>query len=602
MSNIYKKNNIPQNYLAEEILLGIIIIYPEIILNLTNILRKEYFFLEFHSIIYTHIIEMISNKKYSTMFLINKLEDNKIINETKGYKKIVRMMRQSQLFINFSHINNYVNELINILHNIYIKRLIIQYGHNVIKLGYGSLVNNKYTYNKLLLYIKFIELEINNYKQSNRETTNIKELLSFKLLKIKDDNIDKNQLIINQLKTVKSGFHTLDSITNGLPKGNLIVIAGRPSVGKTSLAINIAYKAFILQNISICFFSLEMSSQEIINRIISVSCNLDIKNQVEVKRNKWRNITQICEKLLENNIYINNKYNIDIQSIEHISRNLHKSSNTNLIIIDYLQLIELSSKSTRKLNRSQELGYITRKLKLLAQSLKLPIIILSQLNRNIEIRNDKEPLLSDLRESGCIDIRNHVDIISLNNNITTNNLMCALYPILLNCNTNRPNSIIKKISLHNNIIYLSHKHLFTLSCKINRLYATYNHKYLSKTSWIRLNKSIKYIKLNSIIKSQSYKSVLLYQNYLTKITYINCLKTYDININNEFHFLSDNLLLHNSIEQDSDIILILQHKKTNINQLSNNIIDIRVSKNRNGKTGTCEIQFIPETTTFRSIQ
>nr|ARW63809.1 Replication helicase subunit [Chondria sp. (in: red algae)] len=604
MSPIYQRKYIPQNYLAEEILLGMIIIYPEIIKNISNIVKKEYFFLEFHELIYINILEIKSKKGCNIISLLYQLEHSQVISNFSGCKRIIRMMRQSQIFINLSNINSYIKELIDLLNHTYIKRLIIQYGYNIIKLGYGSLIDNSYIYKKILFYIKFIEREINNSHNLDKEITDLKKLLSFKLLRIKHPNIYNRENIINNTKIIKSGFQQLDLITNGLPNGNLIVIAGRPSVGKTSLAINIAYNTFIWQNISICFFSLEMSSKEVLNRIISVSCNLNIHCNLELSKHKWNSIIEICKKLLNNNIYINDKYNIDINYIEYITKNLQNSSNIKLVIIDYLQLIEFPFKSNKKLNRSQEIGYITRKLKLLAQLLKLPIIVLSQLNRNIEIRNDKEPLLSDLKESGCIYHQNNVGTNYLLNNINIMNFNHILKNLLITFSANKHKNIKNKnkVKAYNSIVYFSYKNLFRLSHKIYKLYTTYNHQYLSHMSWRELHKSTKSIKFNSIVKYKSYKAILLYSNYIMKVKYIDYLKTYDVNINNKFHFFSGNVVLHNSIEQDSDIIIILQSKKKDINDLDKTIIDIKVSKNRNGKTGSCAIKFTPETTRFSTLE
>nr|ARW68380.1 Replication helicase subunit [Chondria sp. (in: red algae)] len=603
MNNIYTSKSIPQNYLAEEVLLGAIIIYPEIIINTANILKKEYFFLEFHELIYLNLLES-KVKQFSIIHLLYKIEHSQILEEFSGCRKIIRMMRQSQIFINLSNIDNYIKELINSLNNTYIKRLIIQYGHNIIKLGYTSLIDNKYIYKKILLYIKFIEIEINNYKNLNKRITNIKELLSFKLLKIKYPNIDNSKNIITHSKLVKSGFQTLDLITNGLPNGNLIVIAGRPSVGKTSLAINIAYNTFFYQRISICFFSLEMSSKEVLNRIISVSCSLNINKNSKLSKDEWRNIVEICKRLLSHNIYINDKYNIDINYIEYLTKNLKKNSDISLIIIDYLQLIEFSLRSAKKLNRSQELGYITRRLKLLAQLLKLPIIILSQLNRNIEVRNDKEPLLSDLRESGCIHSKNNIHINHLLNNINISNCKYISKQLFTRLSTSKLNNIKNnnKTRIYKSIIYLSDKNLFNFSHSRFKLNITDNHQYLSKMFWIKLKQSTKSTKVNSILKNRLCGLILLYENYIKRITYAHKLETYDINLGHQFHFLSQNIVLHNSIEQDSDIIIILQNKKKNIENLKDKIIDVKIAKNRNGKIGSCEIKFIPETTTFNKIE
>lgn len=597
---MYQNKSIPQNYLIEEILLGAIMIYPEIIANSMNILKKEHFFLEFHGFIYINLLEQ-RIQKYSNIDLLYKLTDNQKQKGLNGYKKIIHMMRQSQIFIGLYNKKNYIIELISSLNDMYIRRLIIQCGYNIIQLGYTSSINNKNIYHKLLFYVKFIEIEINKHKKNNRDIVDVRELLSSKLLNLKYPGIREINKLRTHNKIINSGFKEIDLITNGLPNGNLIVIAGRPSVGKTSLAINIAYNTFLHDKISICMFSLEMSSQEILHKIISISCNLDMSKATQLSKDEWTNIIQICKKLLKHNIYLNDKYNIDIRYIEYIAQNLKSESEIHLIIIDYLQLIDFQKKNNQKLNRSQELGYITRRLKLLAQLLKLPIIVLSQLNRNIETRNDKEPLLSDLRESGCINYTNNISTQHKFNKISIINYQLRNSYSYLKTGKYKTRINNMNTSLNNSVIYLSNKNLFYFLNKKHQLSISHNHRYLSKVLWIQLHKSTKSTKFNSIQNKQFNGFVLIKENYVSGIRYINHLRSYDISLNNEFHLVSHNVILHNSIEQDADIVLILQNQMNKTNNLGEKNINIKISKNRNGQTGSCTITFISSTGKFKSI-
>nr|CRF40198.1 Replication helicase subunit [Laurencia snackeyi] len=598
MNKVYRKKFIPQNYLAEEILLGSIIIYPKLTLYVKNYVRKDFFFLESHTIIYINLTEQIS-KQFNIIELIYFLKSKRLLKNIGGLKKIVNIMRQSQIFINSSQINNYVEKLINILSSNYIKRLIIQYGYNMTKLGYVSKINNEYLYNKLLAHLKFFEKEITKNQQKNKNITSIKRLISIKLLQLKHPIIYNNDHKKIYNNHVKFGFKKLDKITNGLPPGNLIIIAGRPSIGKTSFALKIAYNVFFYQKSSICIFSLEMSTKEILNKFLCISCDVNIYNNsiIKLQAEQWKNILIICKKLIHNNIYINDQNNVKIHDIEHIAKTLIRKHNLNLIIIDYLQLIELNNENNQKVNRSQELGYITRRLKLLSQLLKLPIIVLSQLNRNIEIRSNKEPILSDLKESGCI---KYISNTNLNKylNIRNINLVKFYTPSI-----NRNNNILHKYKYkkeynHIKIIYLSMKTTLQVINSEFTLELTQNHKYLSGVSWRKVSLSTKYSKISKkLIELNCYKRVIK-KNYIQQILMNKPCKTYDINFNNEYHFLSNDIILHNSIEQDSDIIIMLNNKIEKNNEDIGKIIDIKICKNRNGRTGYCEILFKPETMKF----
>nr|QCI06564.1 replication helicase subunit [Erythroglossum lusitanicum] len=283
-------------------------------------------------------------------------------------------MKQSQIFIASSDIYIYIEELIKIINFNYIKRLLIQYGHNIIKLAYIPEISNDILYNKASKYLNLTENKIP--KTNNIKT--FKQLISNFLVDIQynEKKTKENKKNYQNNISIKSGFKKIDKLTTGLTKGDIIVLAGRPSMGKTSLAINIAYNISYTLKSSVSIFSLEMSSKQILNKFISIACNISTQeiNLHNLSIQKWNNIKKKCKKLLDFNIYINDKPNISIDYIEYNSKLLQKEDiNINLIIIDYLQLIQINN--VNNITRSQELSYITRKIKLLAQYLNLPIII-----------------------------------------------------------------------------------------------------------------------------------------------------------------------------------------------------------------------------------
>nr|YP_009397522.1 Replication helicase subunit [Dasyclonium flaccidum]ARW66708.1 Replication helicase subunit [Dasyclonium flaccidum] len=603
MKSLYKHAFLPQHCIAEEILIGIILIYPNTFSNILEKIKKEFFFLESHQLIYISLIEIYQYNQINIIELIYYLQSNELLNKVGGLRKITSIMKQSQIFVSSSKISNYVEELLYLIIQSYIKRLTIQCGHHITKIGYINNISNEYLYNKASYYLDFIKISHNKSK-----IISFKELISKKLLTTKCNQ--KDILKNNIQNLLKSGFIELDKIISGLPNGDLIIIAGRPSTGKTSLAINIIYNIFYQELISICIFSIEMTCEQILNRFISVASNIHIKScqNSEKKKTEWKIITEICNKLLKNNIYINNKHDINLKYIEETSKDLKKNNNNiQLIIIDYLQLIELNENLILGINRSQELSYITRKLKLLAQSLKLPIIALSQLNRNIEIRNEKKPLLSDLKESGCINYRNNVKILSYyNNEINSNNIIKILTNSLIIKNTQH--KVIKLTKLTQELkmqkVHFFKQYIFNCSINIQKLLLTYNHKYLSNKKWIQTNHTLKNTNIHSINqynKKNSNDKQKIINTYINQIRFLTYSKSYDLSISNYFNFISQNIILHNSIEQDADIIMILNNKNNlSIEKENKKVLDITVCKNRNGPTGTCEIIFVPETTVFQN--
>nr|YP_009396685.1 Replication helicase subunit [Vertebrata australis]ARW65871.1 Replication helicase subunit [Vertebrata australis] len=595
MHNFYRYKFIPQNYLAEETLIGIILIYPQITHKIINLAEDNIFFIEANKIIYLQITQIIKKKKNTIIGLFHILKSENLLKKIGGVKRLIKLMQQSQIFISSYKTNYYVEDLITLLNKNYFRRLIIQLGYNMVKIGHIINIDKNYVYEKILSYIKNIEQQVMYHKID--KVTNVKDIISSKLLEIKYKTINNKNT--NTIKKVKSGFLELDKIIQGLPIGNLIIIAGRPAVGKTSLTINIAYYCFYIEKISLLIFSLEMSLNEIFNKFILINSETNPERQSikKLRDEHWNKISQICHGLLKQNIYINEEINLNVTQIEYISQNLKKYKSIELIIIDYLQLIEISTDNQKIYNRSQELGYITRRLKLLAQKLKIPIIVISQLNRNIENRNDKEPILSDLKESGCI-LYEHNIIISSKYLKRTNVKNITRYNKLVNKKTE--NYVIHFFNQIINKIQVLNKYIFLHIIKEHFIGLTFNHKFLNKNSWVKSSQ----LSQTTLINANTQNSKINKQTYLQNINFRKYNKIYDIYAKNYFSLIIEGIVIHNSIEQDADIIIILYEmnkEKYNTN-ITDKIIDLKVSKNRNGKTGYCKLKFKLNSNTFQDIE
>lgn len=201
-----------------------------------------------------------------------------------------------------------------------------------------------------------------------------------------------------------SGFTDLDKLTNGFQDEDLIIVAARPSVGKTAFALNIAQNVAKLSDDSIAVFSLEMSAEQLVQRMVCAESNLDANDMRTgdlTSDDDWAKLTMGLSALSDRNIFIDDTGTITVHEIRSKCRRLKKEKGLGMIVIDYLQLIQGSGK--RGLNREQEVSEISRTLKQIARELKVPVIALSQLSRGVEQRQDKRPMLSDLRESGAIE-------------------------------------------------------------------------------------------------------------------------------------------------------------------------------------------------------
>ena len=211
------------------------------------------------------------------------------------------------------------------------------------------------------------------------------------------------------LTGLPTGFRDLDRMTSGLQPSDLILVAARPSMGKTACTLNIAQNVGVRQHKTVAFFSLEMSQEQLVQRLLCQIAHIDSQKLRTGQLNsdeEWTRLTDACDKLYESPIYIDDTPGISVAEMRSKARRLKSEHGLDLIIVDYLQLMQGRNAESRQ----QEISEISRSLKALARELKVPLIALSQLSRSVESRQDKRPMLSDLRESGALE--QDADIVS----------------------------------------------------------------------------------------------------------------------------------------------------------------------------------------------
>lgn len=223
--------------------------------------------------------------------------------------------------------------------------------------------------------------------------------------KVVEDTLDKiSKLYENKagLTGLPTGFRDLDKLTSGLQPSDLILIAARPSMGKTAFTLNIAQNVGVRQHKTVAFFSLEMSKEQLVQRLLCQISHIDSQKlrtgQLNTDKD-WAQLTDACDKLYQAPIYIDDTPGISVSEMRSKARRLKSEHGLDLIIVDYLQLMQGRNSESRQ----QEISEISRSLKALARELKVPLIALSQLSRSVESRQDKRPMLSDLRESGALE-------------------------------------------------------------------------------------------------------------------------------------------------------------------------------------------------------
>ena len=222
------------------------------------------------------------------------------------------------------------------------------------------------------------------------------------ILKATFANIQKIYDSKTHLTGVPSGYEKLDRLTGGLQPSDLLIVAGRPSMGKTAFALNVAQNAAIEAKKNVAVFSLEMSKEQLVQRLLTAEARIDAHKlrTGNLKDADWPLLTEAAGQLAEAPIYIDDTPAISVLEMRAKCRRLQAQKGLDLIVVDYLQLARSSSRAD---NRQQEISEISRGLKALAKELNVPVMALSQLSRALEARTDKRPMLSDLRESGAIE-------------------------------------------------------------------------------------------------------------------------------------------------------------------------------------------------------
>ncbi len=397
MNNKIKKNenilNIPPHSIeAEQSVIGGLMINNEKWENINEIISYKDFFNKTHQIIFKEMQILYSlYKPIDLISLSESLEKNKKIKNVGWFNYLVEISQNIQNITNLKYYAEIIKEksimrkIINISNEI-ILNIFNPKGKNckdIIDIAESKILN-------------IIEKEINN----NNQPKNINFLL--KKTKNKINKLYKNPNF--KITGLDTGYIDLNKKTFGLQKSDLIIIAGRPSMGKTTLAINICENISMLQKKPILIFSLEMTSEQIITKIISSLSRIE-QNKIKTGKlnyKEWIKISSTINILKEKkNIFIDDSCTLTPSEIRSKTRKIHRENKgLSLVMIDYLQLMKSSSNSE---NRALEIADISRSLKLLAKELKIPIIALSQLNRSLELRIDKRPINSDLRESGSIE-------------------------------------------------------------------------------------------------------------------------------------------------------------------------------------------------------
>jgi replicative DNA helicase len=387
----------PQSIEAEQSVLGAMLIDNAAIAQVTEIIGASDFYRESHRVIFNAMMELYSKNEAVDMITITDVlrRDNKM-DDVGGIAYITSLANAVPTAANVRYHAKIVYEKS-------VLRQMVRVSTEIAAMGYEA--NEEV--NILLDKAESRILEISN-RGKNAEFTSIGNILEDAVEMIQ--NLAENK---GGLTGISTGFADLDKLTSGLHPSDFIILAARPSMGKTAFALNVVQNVALRAHkkykgkepYSVAFFSLEMSKEQLVNRMLCAEANIDSQRlrTGEMAEKDWTALWNACEEMYKAKIYIDDTPGITAMDMRSRARRLKAEHGLDLIVVDYLQLMQGSGKGKGSENRQNEVSEISRSLKALARELDVPVIALSQLSRGVEARQVKRPMLSDVRESGSLE-------------------------------------------------------------------------------------------------------------------------------------------------------------------------------------------------------
>ena len=376
----------PQNVDAEEAVLGAILIDPDAIIRVATFLNPEDFYREKHGWIYDTALTLHDRREPIDLLTVcDELDRRNQLDEVGGPAFITALVNAVPTSIHAEHYARIVERTGT-------RRRLIEAAGQIAALAYQEAEDVDEVVDRAEQVLFGV-----SERRISRELVPIRQVLSAYYDRIEYLTRHRGELI-----GIPTGFERIDKLLGGLQRSDLVILAARPSVGKTSLALGFAQNAAKKHNQRVAFFSLEMSNEQVVQRIISAETGINAQRlrRGEIEQDEWGRFMKAAGDLAETYFYIDDTPGASALELRTKSRRLHAEVGIDLIGVDYLQLMRGDFRSE---NRVQEISSISRALKSLARELNVPVLALSQLSRGVESRTDKRPILSDLRESGALE-------------------------------------------------------------------------------------------------------------------------------------------------------------------------------------------------------
>lgn len=573
--------SIPANLEAEEAILGSLLIDPDAIIKIAASVSAEDFYREKNGWVYQAILDLHERREPADFVtLCDEMERRNQLQEVGGAGYITQLINNTPTAV---HVEYYAGIVVR---TATLRRLIGAAGQ-ITALAYDEAQDVDEVVDRAEQLIFGV-----SEHRIQRDLTPIRHIMGNVV-----ERIDYLHRHTGDLLGVPSGFGKLDKLLGGFQKSDLVILAARPSVGKTALALNFAANAAKKYGQRVAFFSLEMSAEQLVQRLLSSETGINQQRLRlgDVKEEEWLMLMEAAGVLSETLLFIDDTPAVSVLELRTKARRLQAEHGLDLVVVDYLQLMR--GEGGRNDNRVQEISYITRSLKSLARELEVPLIALSQLSRAVEQRTDHKPQLSDLRESGCLTGDSLVTLADTGERLPiadclgrSNLAVCALNPETLQ---------IERATV-SNAFCTGRKPVQRLTTQSGRtIRATANHKFLTIQGWKRLDE----LKRGEAIAVPPLACSDIYWDRVTQVAADGEEEVYDLTVPGPANFVANDILVHNSIEQDADVVMFI-YREDMVKEDSErkNIADVIVAKHRNGPTDTVPLFFNRELTKFADLE
>jgi replicative DNA helicase len=571
----------PHSLEAEEAVLGSLLIDPDAVFDVATFLRPEAFYSAQNQTIYDAILTLTDRREpLDLITLTEELRRREQLEKVGGEATIISLINAVPTAINAVSYGRVVEAAS-------LRRKLIGAASAIANLAYEEAEDINIVIDRSEQALFSI-----SEQRTTRDLVPVKQIAREYLERIEQLHERGDDII-----GVPTGFTDLDRLLGGLNKSDLIILAARPGMGKTALQTGIALTAATRYGKRVAIFNLEMSGEQLVQRMIASETRIDSQRlrRGQLQEQEWPIFMEAIGRLSETRIFIDDTPSITPNQLRTKCRRLYAEHGLDLIVIDYLQLMQSERGNN---NRVQEISEISRSLKGLARELDVPVLAAAQLSRAVEQRQDKRPQLSDLRDSGCLAGDSLVTMADTGERIPIRNLVGhdSFRVLALNEQTLKLETAVVSRAFSTGI-----KPVYALKTQLGRtICATANHKFRAFTGWKRLDTLAESDELALPMLAEG----TVYWDKIASVTYAGEEEVFDLTVPGPHNFVANDMIAHNSIEQDADVVMFIYrdeyyHPDTTERP---NIAEVNIAKHRNGPTGGIDLYWHGKLATFRNLQ